>query len=149
MRTFSPTDLQPMDFQSIVVEFNHRLLHWKPLYDISHELHHRNMNTGPWTGISMHPIEHVIYFSLFLLWWVVPVHPILIIFTGFFQGIGPGISHSGFDYMHIGKSLKIKTGDNFHNLHHRYFHINYGNSMTPVDRILTAGMMDPSRVRQC
>ena len=33
----------------------------------------RNTNTGPWTGISMHPLEHVIYFSLFLLWWVVPV----------------------------------------------------------------------------
>lgn len=113
----------------------HRALHWKPLYDIGHELHHRNTNTGPWTGISMHPIEHVLYFSVFLLWWIVPVHPIIIVLTGIFQGIGPAVSHSGFDYLKLGRSLKVTAGDNFHNLHHRYFHINYGNSMMPLDWI--------------
>ncbi|MBX2885520.1 MAG: sterol desaturase family protein [Granulosicoccus sp.] len=118
--------------------FNHRLLHWKPLYDISHELHHRNSNTGPWTGISMHPIEHVIYFSVFLIAWVVPIHPVLIIALGLFQGVSPAVSHSGFDYLKIGKTLQIPTGDNFHNLHHRYFHINYGNSMTPIDYLFNS-----------
>lgn len=112
---------------------SHRALHWKPLYDFAHELHHRNANTGPWTGISMHPLEHLIYFSVFLLWWIVPVHPIIIVLTGLFQGIGPAVSHSGFDYLILGRSIRVTTGDNFHNLHHRFFHINYGNSMTPLD----------------
>ena len=35
----------------------HRLLHWKPLYRCDHYLHHRNVNIGPWSGLSMHPIE--------------------------------------------------------------------------------------------
>ena len=78
---------------------NHHLLHWAPLFRLAHELHHRNANTGPWTGISMHPLEHVIYFSVFALWWVVPVHPVIVILTGLYQGIGPSVSHSGFDQL--------------------------------------------------
>ncbi len=118
--------------------FNHRALHWKPLYEVAHELHHRNTNTGPWTGISMHPIEHLIYFSIFLLWWIVPVHPVIIILSGMFQGISPSVSHSGFDYLKLSSSIRISTGDNFHNLHHRFFHINYGNIMSPIDRLFNS-----------
>ena len=43
--------------------FVHRLLHWQPVYRRVHELHHRNVDVGPWTGISMHPAEHLLYFS--------------------------------------------------------------------------------------
>lgn len=114
---------------------NHRLLHFKPLYRIAHERHHRNVVTGPWSGISMHPIEHIIYFSVFLIWWIVPVHPITIILTGLFQAVGPSVSHCGFDYLKLGKKFKVPTGDNFHNLHHRFFRVNYGNSTVPLDRV--------------
>ena len=41
----------------------HRLIHWKPLYKAAHYLHHKNVNIGPWAGLSMHPIEHLIYFT--------------------------------------------------------------------------------------
>ena len=41
----------------------HRLLHWRPLYELAHCLHHRNVTVGPWAGMSMHPVEHVLYFS--------------------------------------------------------------------------------------
>ena len=51
----------------------HRFMHWQPVYKIVHEQHHRNVNTGPWTGIAMHPLEHLIYFSVFALFWLVPV----------------------------------------------------------------------------
>ena len=47
--------------------FIHRLLHWPPLYRIAHAVHHRNDNTGPWSGLSMHPIEHIIYLSSVLI----------------------------------------------------------------------------------
>ncbi|MDH3669968.1 MAG: sterol desaturase family protein [Gammaproteobacteria bacterium] len=114
---------------------NHRLLHWPPLYRAAHELHHRNINIGPWTGISMHPLEHVIYFSVFFLWWVVPVHPVIVILTGFYQGISPAVSHSGFEQVVIGRRFRVTAGDHFHQLHHRYFEVNYGNTPTPVDRL--------------
>lgn len=115
--------------------FNHRFLHWKPLYDISHELHHRNVNVGPWTGISMHPIEHLIYFTLFVLWWVAPVHPVIFIFGGFFNGLSPAVSHSGFDQLKLGEQAKVTAGDWYHQLHHQYFKVNFGNTPTPFDRI--------------
>ena len=114
---------------------NHRLLHTNALYEIAHERHHRNVVTGPWSGISMHPIEHAIYFSVFLLWWVVPVHPVIIILTGLFQGVSPAVSHSGFDYVRLSDRWRIPAGDNFHNLHHRFFRVNYGNSIVPMDRV--------------
>ena len=43
--------------------FIHWLIHWKPLYNACHYLHHKNINVGPWSGLSMHPIEHLLYFS--------------------------------------------------------------------------------------
>jgi len=114
--------------------FVHRLLHCNPIYGVAHELHHRNINTGPWTGISMHPLEHLAYFSLFMLWWIVPVHPVIITLTGLYNGISPSISHSGFDYIRVRK-LELTAGDNFHNLHHRLFEVNYGNTPTPLDKV--------------
>ncbi len=113
----------------------HRLLHWKPLYRSVHELHHRNVNTGPWTGLSMHPVEHLLFFSMFFVWWLVPAHPSVIILTGFFKGLGPAVSHSGFDWLLV-RGRKVSAGDWFHDLHHRYFEVNYGNIEAPIDWVM-------------
>ena len=55
----------PMIFIWIAFHFYcvHRLLHVKFLYGSIHALHHRNIATGPFSGISMHPVEHLFYFS--------------------------------------------------------------------------------------
>ena len=112
----------------------HRALHFRPLYRYAHELHHRNVEVGPWSGIAMHPLEHLVYFTPFILWWLIPVHPVIVILTGFYQGLNPALSHCGYDYVKIGK-LKLKTGDWFHQLHHQYFNLNYGNIPTPFDKL--------------
>ncbi|WP_353816990.1 hypothetical protein [Mesorhizobium sp.] len=52
------------------------MLHWGPLYNYVHSLHHRNVNVGPWSGMSMHPIEHIIYMSSVVIHVVLPSHPI-------------------------------------------------------------------------
>ena len=114
--------------------FVHRALHWQPVYKRVHELHHRNVDIGPWSGISMHPLEHLLYFSPFVLWWILPVHPVIILLTGFYQALNPALSHCGFDYLRIGR-LRFSTGDWFHQLHHQYFNLNYGNTPTPFDRV--------------
>lgn len=113
----------------------HRLLHWKPLYRIAHELHHRNVNVGPWSGISMHPLEHLLYFSSALLWWFLPAHPTIIIAAGFFTGLGPAFSHCGFEKVKLGKHFHLAAGTYHHQLHHRYFEVNYGNPRAPMDFI--------------
>ena len=112
----------------------HRFLHWKPMFNLAHELHHRNVNIGPWSGLSMHPVEHVIYLSVFVTWWFVPVHPVVVLVTGYFMGIGPAPSHSGFDFVKTGRG-RISAGDLFHQLHHKYFHVNYGNTPAPLDKV--------------
>lgn len=112
----------------------HRLSHWPPLYKISHELHHRNVNTGPWTGISMHPVEHLLYFSVLTLTWIIPVHPFIIVLTSLWFLAGPATSHCGFDFIKIGR-FRLSTGDWFHQLHHQYFDLNYGNTPSPLDRL--------------
>lgn len=112
----------------------HRVLHWRPLYKMSHELHHRNVNTGPWTGISMHPIEHFLYFSVLTITWIVPVHPFIIVLTSIWFIAGPAASHCGFDFISL-KGKKLSTGDWFHQLHHQYFNLNYGNTTSPLDKL--------------
>ena len=42
----------------------HRLLHVPFLHKRVHALHHRNVNIGPWSGLSMHPVEHVLSVNL-------------------------------------------------------------------------------------
>jgi Delta7-sterol 5-desaturase len=41
----------------------HRFLHWKAMYGRLHVLHYRNITIGPWSGFSMHPVEHLLYLS--------------------------------------------------------------------------------------
>jgi len=55
----------------------HRISHWKIIYRFVHYLHHRNVNTGPWSGLSMHPFEHLFYFSTVLIHLIIPTYQIL------------------------------------------------------------------------
>jgi sterol desaturase/sphingolipid hydroxylase (fatty acid hydroxylase superfamily) len=112
----------------------HRLLHWPPLYRLAHSLHHRNVNIGPWTGISMHPVEHVLYFSSVLIHFVVPSHPAHVLFHFYLEALNPPVSHSGFDGLMVNGKKRVECGDFFHQLHHRYFECNYGTSEMPWDR---------------
>ncbi|MFK8022270.1 MAG: sterol desaturase family protein [Pseudomonadales bacterium] len=111
----------------------HRLLHWKPLYRISHSVHHRNICTGPWSGISMHPIEHLIYFSTFLIHLVIPSHPVHIFFHCYCIGLSPIFGHVGFESLVIRGKVKMTIGHYHHQLHHRYFECNYGAAELPCD----------------
>ena len=113
---------------------NHRLLHLDPLYKWFHALHHRNVNTGPWTGISMHPGEHVLYLSLPFVFLVIPGSPFIATFCLVYLMISPSPSHSGFHRFKIGANRDVHGGDIFHNLHHRYFEVNYGMLLVPMDK---------------
>ena len=114
--------------------WSHRLTHWKPLYKAAHYLHHKNVNIGPWSGLSMHPIEHLIYFSGVLLHWIIPSHPLHAIFHLVHTGLSPAAGHSGFYKFEVGDKHTVNNGGYFHYLHHRYFDCNYGNEGVPLDK---------------
>ena len=114
--------------------WTHRLTHWKPLYKAAHYLHHKNVNIGPWSGLSMHPIEHLLYFSGVLLHWIIPSHPLHAIFHLVHTGLSPAAGHAGFYKFEINDKHAMGNGGYFHYLHHRYFDCNYGNEGVPLDR---------------
>lgn len=112
----------------------HRALHWPPLYRLAHSLHHRNVNIGPWSGISMHPVEHVLYFSSVLIHFVVASHPVHFFFHMHLEALNPLASHSGFEGLLVKGKKRMALGDFFHQLHHRYFECNYGTAEMPWDK---------------
>ncbi len=112
----------------------HRLLHWPPLYKLAHGLHHRNINVGPWSGLSMHPIEHLLFFSSILIHLVVPAHPLHILFHMQHQSLTAATSHTGFENLLVKEEKSLALGTFHHQLHHRYFEVNYGNLQMPWDK---------------
>lgn len=107
--------------------FVHRLLHEIPvLYRRVHKVHHESYNPDPWSGLSFHPIEAILYFSSLLIAHVLPIpywafclHKTALLLT-------PANGHHGHDVV----VLSCLFGSEHHYLHHARFDCNYG-SPTP------------------
>ena len=112
----------------------HRLLHWRPVYAAVHRVHHRNANPVPWSGLAMHPVEHLAYFSAVALHWLVPSHPLHALYTSFHLMMSPVPGHAGFDRVAFTDSVWVPTGGYAHYLHHKLFDVNYGDGTLPLDR---------------
>jgi sterol desaturase/sphingolipid hydroxylase (fatty acid hydroxylase superfamily) len=112
----------------------HLFTHWRPVFNASHYLHHKNINIGPWSGLTMHPIEHLIYFTGVLLHWVIPSHPIHAIYHLMHAGLSPAQGHTGFYKWLIRGERGLTADAYFHYLHHRFFTVNYGVESVPFDK---------------
>jgi sterol desaturase/sphingolipid hydroxylase (fatty acid hydroxylase superfamily) len=114
----------------------HRILHNRFLYKHVHALHHKNVDIGPWSGLAMHPFEHLLYFSGVLVHWVVLSHPIHAILHVQATGLTPALGHLGFDKYLLAGDKPLTLGQRyFHYLHHKYFECNYGGDGTvPMDK---------------
>ena len=112
----------------------HRLIHWPPLYKSVHALHHRNTNVGPWSGLSMHPVEHLLFFSSILVHFVVAASPVHILFHMQHQALTAATSHTGFEGLIVKDKNRLALGTFHHQMHHRYFECNYGGLEIPWDK---------------
>jgi sterol desaturase/sphingolipid hydroxylase (fatty acid hydroxylase superfamily) len=112
----------------------HRLLHWVPLYHLAHRLHHKNANPGPWSGLAMHPVEHVLYFSCVLMHWIVPSHPLHAMFNLVHASLSPAPGHVGFDKVVLGGDRVVDTHSYAHYLHHKHYECNYADGVIPLDK---------------
>ena len=94
------------------------------LYGLAHRYHHKSVNPGPWSGMSMHPIEVFFYFQCAwcpLVAAVVPalaVHPMHFLYALFHACIAPIAGHDGYD--------APGGASDYHYLHHAYLECNYG-----------------------
>ena len=112
----------------------HRLIHWRPLYRSVHYLHHKNVNPGPWSGLAMHPIEHLLYFSAVILFWIIPSHPLHGLYLLQYLALGATLAHLGFERLVWTKGSRLDVGDYHHYLHHKYVTVNYGVDPVPIDK---------------
>jgi len=110
----------------------HRLIHWRPLMMSVHRVHHLNPNPGPWTGMAMHPVEHLLYLSVVLIHFIVPSHPIHFFFDSQLTALTPASGHLGFEGPLF--NGKFVAGSYFHYLHHRFVSCNYGEATVPLDK---------------
>lgn len=112
----------------------HRLIHTSKLYQRVHALHHRNTNVGPWSGLSMHPVEHIVYLSTILIHFVIPSTPFLIAFHLMYFTLSAATTHTGYQGIVANSKLLLPLGTFHHQLHHRYFTCNYGGLEMPWDQ---------------
>ena len=120
-------------WESFYFYWIHRVLHSDWLYRF-HALHHRNTDVGPWSGLSMHPVEHVMYFGTVLIHFVVPTHPVHLICHLMFYALTAIITHTGFEGLWIGGRKRVQMGTFHHQMHHRFFECNYGSLEMPWDK---------------
>ena len=111
----------------------HRLIHIPFLYKYIHSVHHNSVNPSPWSSLSMHPIEHLLYWSGSLLYFIIPTHPLIVLYQLNFAGVGAVVGHIGFDKIVTGDKTAMDTHAYAHYLHHKYFEVNYADGTVPLD----------------
>jgi len=121
-------------WESFYFYWIHRMLHIPFLYKTVHALHHRNINVGPWSGLSMHPVEHVIYLGTVLIHFIIGAHPLHILFHLQYYTLTAATTHTGFEGMVIKDKNRLALGTFHHQMHHRYFECNYGGLELPWDK---------------
>ncbi len=112
----------------------HRAIHVPVLYTWIHSVHHNSVNPSPWSSLSMHPVEHLLYFAGALVHLVIHSHPVLAIYHLHFAGFGAVVGHVGFDKMETDENHAVDTHAFAHYLHHKYFEVNYADGLIPLDR---------------
>lgn len=121
-------------WESFYFYWIHRLLHVPFLYQHVHSLHHRNVNVGPWSGLSMHPVEHIIFLGSVLIHFVVAAHPIHILYHMQYLALTAVTTHTGFEGLVVKDKNRLNLGTFHHQMHHRYFECNYGSLEIPWDK---------------
>jgi sterol desaturase/sphingolipid hydroxylase (fatty acid hydroxylase superfamily) len=112
----------------------HRLIHVPFLYKHVHSVHHHTVNPSPWSSLSMHPVEHLLYWSDSLIHLLLPSHPLLLLYGLQITGTGAVVGHVGFDKIETGANSGVNTHSYTHYLHHKYFEVNYGDGAVPLDK---------------
>jgi len=110
------------------------------LYRHVHSLHHKSFNPGPWSSLSMHPVEHMFYFSCFAISFIMPYHPVHLLLNKYHTDISALGGHDGYG--------APGADDVGHYLHHTKFECNYGFSFPNYLDRLCGSYEDGKRYQQ-
>ncbi len=112
----------------------HRLIHMPLLYKYVHSVHHNSVNPSPFSSLSMHPVELLLYLGMACWHLIIPSNPILALYQLHRAGFGAIPGHIGFDKIEVGAGSGLDTHAYIHYLHHKYFEVNYGDGLIPFDK---------------
>ncbi len=112
----------------------HRAIHIPFLYKHIHYLHHRNISVGPWSGMSMHPLEQMIFLGSVFVHLFIGAHPVHILFHLQYYFLTAITTHTGFQGLLVNDRNRLALGTFHHQMHHRYFECNYGSLEIPWDK---------------
>jgi len=105
--------------------FVHRAIHWAPLYRWIHSVHHNSINPSPWSSLSMHPVEGLLYFSTLFYHLILWSNPFVVIWQWNIAAYGAVVGHIGFDKLEVTGDTAVNSHAYAHYLHHKYFEVNY------------------------
>jgi sterol desaturase/sphingolipid hydroxylase (fatty acid hydroxylase superfamily) len=112
----------------------HRLIHWGPLSRWVHCVHHNSANPGPWSSLSMHPVEHLLYWSDIVIHLILPSLPVLVHCHQQVTGTGAMIGPVGFGKIEVGTDRSLDRQACGQSLHHGYVEGNRSDGLLPSDR---------------
>lgn len=102
----------------------HRTLHYPYLFKKIHRLHHRTTAPTAVNTFAMHPLEAIYYqFLTFLPFMIMPVHFLSAILILVYTDYVSLVDHSGIKFQSI---FFWQSPSQFHDDHHKYFHVNFG-----------------------
>jgi lathosterol oxidase len=117
----------------IIIYWAHRLYHRPLAFRLIHRFHHRNTVPTAFTAFSMHPVEFLTYQSIMLLPLLfLPLNAIAVIVILLSAHVESLLQHSG---VRIKPLAPWMPSTFFHDDHHRFFHVNYGQHLTLWDRL--------------
>jgi lathosterol oxidase len=113
--------------------YAHRGMHQRFMFRHIHRWHHRYVATMPWVVTAMHPVEFLIFQAVTLApLFIIPFHYVSVIVTLVYVLVFNIIDHSGVD---LRSRWPWQGPSRYHDDHHVYFHVNFGQHLMFWDRI--------------
>jgi Delta7-sterol 5-desaturase len=117
----------------LLLYWAHRIYHVPSLFRRIHRHHHRYIAPTAITAAAMHPIEFLTYQSIMALpLFVFPVHVGCVIAVLVYSNYFALVDHSG---VRTHSWLPWAPPTQFHDDHHAFFHVNYGQNSALWDRL--------------
>ena len=84
-------------YREVHFYFTHRFIHFRVLYKYVHSVHHRNTDPEPFSGMTMHPVEHMYYIGCVGLSLYIQASPFVFLWNGIHVLLSPAAAHSGWE----------------------------------------------------